>query len=192
MLMQAQVRPRSRMMAMLLALAMVVCIGLFVCANNAYATTDTIDVYVNSSPVADITRNGIDVGSHINYSSRNCQGTYKYYTAEGESLADLLEVRLPVGKTLSDITSVYVHASDNEDWTFSYADLFNTRYYYPSGGGTAVAVPALIATAYASGVNQSTLYSTDTLRLFVGQSSSTEQNNDWYLKNIDEIDVTTN
>lgn len=130
---------------------------------------------------------------HTYSSYDECHDKYKYYTAYGPELQQVLAATPDIN--LNSIASIEIKASDLTQTLSKSSLLDTTRYYYadPSGSPTDT-VPAIIATRAASGkdVVLGSLSATDCLRDFYGQTNADDYTLLNFVKNVYEINLISN
>ena len=165
---------------------------------SAFASTTSFIIKVDGVQVATVDVEDIenlssyDSGAVRYYSATNSANFTSYYSAQGATLEQILYTYANIG--IGDIDSMTIIAEDEYYVATDDPDtrIFGTKYYYPSGGGSGIQVPAIIATAARGGIGTTGLDQLNTLRLFIGQASQGEQMSSWDIKYVSEIDIITN
>lgn len=182
---------KKKSIAVLVAFALAAALAVMSLFNplSAFATTTSVDVYLDGVLQGSISSTDITTGySTFNYSTTNNAGSTTYRTAEGQTLTSLLD---DLSITTSSINWVYVYSStgaNNARW-FSHpqTQLFAARSaYLPTG-----TFPVDASLSVNSGVTGGTLGSADGIRLFFGQQSVGEKNLPYAVSEISRIELFT-
>ncbi|MCG9967263.1 hypothetical protein L9W92_04235 [Pelotomaculum terephthalicicum JT] len=183
-------------------LGVLLLVALSICLTSvaAFATTNSVDVYLHDisdntdSHLATYSRSDLETNftnAKYNYSTVDCSvpPVYKYYTAKGPELEDVLENAL--GSSLDNVESIKFVASDDYVVELDKSSLLDTtRYYYDSvSHSLQYAVPAILATKYANGedVADGSLSTSNTIRNFYGQTTEDDYTINNFNKNITTI-----
>lgn len=182
----------AKILGILLVLSLIVCLT----GATAFADTDSVTINLNGATLTSYDSSDLeafDTTDEHDYSTWDqCHSQYAYYTAYGPELEQVLTAALAgSGTTLSQVASIQITASDNYSVTLSKSNLLDTtRYYYATPTSTGVEVPAIIATQ--SGALGGTLSTTDCLRNFYGQTTSSDYTIKYFVKSISSINLITN
>lgn len=187
----------SKLLGVLLVLAMVLSIVGFVGANSAYAATTQVVVKYNGSTVDTVDTSEISSLAsygYRTYSTKNCQDTVKFYSTHGATLADILSYAGITSAQLANTSTIEITSTDGSVELDKDLLLDDSLYYYPniSSNSTAgaVEVPTIIAVEEKQAKEDYTgLSSSNDLRLFRGQASLSDQSNDDLRKYITTINL---
>lgn len=163
--------------------------------NSGYATNSLI-IKVNGGAPITVTSdqiNALNPDNTLRAYSTYKNGSASYYTGLGAPLKDILSTYASLDS--AQIQGILVIGSDDYQTpiTDPQNQLFAPRSYYPANGGSAQLVDTIIATkaqGYCT-TDPSLLDTVNTLRLLMGQTSSTERTNNLMAKWVKEIDITT-
>lgn len=169
---------------------------------SAFAAAGNVDIYVRD--ISDNTETPLETYSSAdlnafsttavhNYSSIDCNNKYRYYTAKGPELEEVLNDALTAkGYSLNDVDQINIVASDDYSFTTTKYKLIETeRHWYNTNKSYGGTTPAIIATGSAKGLNvpEASLSTTGTPRNFYGQTFVDDYVVLNYLKNVSKITV---
>jgi|GEM_PF-4613093 len=194
-----------RLIGVVMVMALVFSVVGFAQAPGALAATTSAKIFQGPDELNTMYASnfGIYFGADYkarNYSTTNNFGTTSYYSALGAPVLDIADY---FGVNMSTVNYIVFCTDDGGQVEFEitkanneYTGLLDpARMYWSDPNGrnnSSTFVPATVATAEASGVNQPPSSSSNELRLFYGQLSDDEVTNSFFAKYITEIHFNAN